>query len=139
MVGPWGSLAKKVGGWVIKSAPTWAPPAKRAASDATTRVANRHKAISQATQIGGEFAEVWLRDQRYWVVRKGSDIVNAFPRCDDEHALEQAARRLREEAWKSPDALLRRKAKYQLGRIRPRKGTDVREVPDPKHDGRETD
>jgi hypothetical protein len=121
MAGAWGPVVKKVGGWVIKNAPTWAPTAKRAASSTSTRMANRQKAISQATQIDGEYAEVWLREHRYWVVRKGDEIVNAFPRCDDEESLERAAARLRREAWKSPDELLHRKARQQAARLRHRR------------------
>ena len=73
--------------------------------------ANREKAISHATQIGGQFVEVWLRDRRYWVVRKDGEIINAFPKCDESAALEEAGARVRDEAWKTPEELLRRRVR----------------------------
>ena len=124
MAAGWGPLVKKVGGWAIKSAPTWAPGAKKAALQSREQLANREKAINQATQIDGQFAQVWLRDIRYWVVRKGDAIENSFPQCDDQEGLAHAAGQLREEAWTTPDALLRRRAKARATQMRRRRRID---------------
>jgi hypothetical protein len=111
MAGTWWGPARKAAGWIVKTAPAWGPTAKEAAKKTNERRANREKAISHATQIEGQFAEVWLRDRRYWVVRKDGEVINTFPACDDSPALEVAAAQARDEAWKRPDALLRRRPK----------------------------
>jgi hypothetical protein len=118
VVGAWWGPAKQAAGWLVKTAPTWGPTAKRSASGVNERLANREKAISHATQIGAQFAEVWLRDRRYWIVRKDGEIINTFPNCDDSAALEAAAARVRDEAWKTPDTLFRRRARERTRNLR---------------------
>ena len=113
---------------MVKTAPVWVPTAKKTAAVANERRANREKAISHATQIGGQFVEVWLRDRRYWVVRKDGEIINAFPKCDESAALEEAGARVRDEAWKTPEALLRRRARERAQKLR-RKSPRVRKDP----------
>jgi hypothetical protein len=118
VLGAWWVPAKKAVGWLLKTAPTWGPTAQKTASDANERLANREKAISHSSQIGGQFAEIWLRDRRYWVVRKDGEIINSFPNCEDPKALEVAVAQVRKEAWKAPDALLRRRVRDRTRRLR---------------------
>ena len=116
----WIPIARRVGGWALRNAPTWLPTAKRAASGASDRLSNRQKAISHATQIDGEFSEVWFRERRHWVVRKGEEIVNAFPASEDEPGLERAASLLRPQEWRKPDELRSRKTKERVTKLRRR-------------------
>ena len=114
----WGPLVKKAGGWALKTAPTWAPTAKKAAEKGREHLANREKTINQATQVGGEFAEVRLRDRQFFVVRKDGSFVNSFPQPDDVDALKAAAMEVRQQSWKTPDALLRRRARERAAQLR---------------------
>ena len=126
MPGGWVRIGKKVGGWAITNADTWVPTMKKATFGAGQRLTSREKAISQATHIGGQFAQVWLKDHRYWVVRKDGEIVNVFPRYDDDEGLKRAAAHVREEFWKTPESLLRRRAKTQVAKVRRRRGDQGR-------------
>lgn len=124
MAAGWVPLGKKVGVWVVKTAPAWGPTARKSAAKSRETLANREKAINQATQIDGQFAQVWLRDTQYWVVRKNAVIENSFPRCDDQEGLERSAGQLRPEAWTTPDQLLRRRAKARARQIRRKRRID---------------
>ena len=122
------SLVKKAGELAVKHGPSLLLPEAKKAS---RRVADREKAISQATRINGQFAEVWFRERQYWVVRRDAKVEGAFPSCQDEAGLERAAGLVREEEWKTPDALIRRRAKARAAKLRRRKTPRDKSTQDP--------
>jgi hypothetical protein len=125
----WRNISKMAGKWAINNASTWVPAAKKSATDSKEGLLNREKAIRQAGQVGGQFAGIYLGSSRYWVVRKDGHLLNAFPNFQDKQSLEEAARHLREDAWGTPDKLLRQTARQRATKLRPRRNQHRGDTP----------